>query len=170
MDEDEAGRSWGATLRIRVGLHVRQPLKRALKVRSASGEELLVLFIYERLPNFFFLCGHLSHIDKYCEMRFEDGYCGVGEELPYKPWLRAPLLAMVRSQGLSDLRRYPSISSHQQTQPTCTGATITTFRVAKMGRIIQGSRTRGRRRIRLTRSLEVVRRKRSPTWRVRNKW
>ncbi|KAL0439022.1 UNVERIFIED_CONTAM: hypothetical protein Slati_2385200 [Sesamum latifolium] len=62
---DDSGCSWGASLRIRVGLNVNRPLKRALKVRSMLGEELLVRFTYDRLPNFYYLCGLLGHIDKY---------------------------------------------------------------------------------------------------------
>ncbi|KAL0367265.1 UNVERIFIED_CONTAM: hypothetical protein Sradi_3616600 [Sesamum radiatum] len=41
-EADDSGRSWGATLRIRVGLNVNKPLKRALRIRSTSSEELLV--------------------------------------------------------------------------------------------------------------------------------
>ncbi|KAL0421071.1 UNVERIFIED_CONTAM: hypothetical protein Slati_3130000 [Sesamum latifolium] len=67
LETDSTGRSWGASLRIRIGLNVNQPLKKALKVRSTSGEELLARLTYERLPNFCYLCGMLGHMDKYCE-------------------------------------------------------------------------------------------------------
>ncbi|KAL0405166.1 UNVERIFIED_CONTAM: hypothetical protein Slati_3830500 [Sesamum latifolium] len=77
----------------------------ALKIRSTSGEELLVRFTYERLPNFRFLCGRLGHIDKYCAVRFEEGYCKLGEAAPYGPWMRAPVPTRGRSQGLPEWRK-----------------------------------------------------------------
>ncbi|KAL0423393.1 UNVERIFIED_CONTAM: hypothetical protein Sradi_0874100 [Sesamum radiatum] len=42
IEMNKVGCSWGAALCIRVGLNVTQPLKRVLKVRSTSWEELLV--------------------------------------------------------------------------------------------------------------------------------
>ncbi|KAL0324601.1 UNVERIFIED_CONTAM: hypothetical protein Scaly_2427200 [Sesamum calycinum] len=47
MEADNSGCSWGASLRIGVGLNVNQPLKRDLKIWSTSGEELLVHFTYK---------------------------------------------------------------------------------------------------------------------------
>ncbi|KAL0401243.1 UNVERIFIED_CONTAM: hypothetical protein Slati_4154200 [Sesamum latifolium] len=96
MDADESGVAWGASLWIRVGLSVKKPLKRALKLCSPSGDELLVRFTYEQLPNFCYLCGRLGHIDKYCETRFESGFQDK-EETPYGPWLKA--LPMGRGRG-----------------------------------------------------------------------
>ncbi|KAL0368285.1 UNVERIFIED_CONTAM: hypothetical protein Scaly_1047400 [Sesamum calycinum] len=91
MDMEESGRSWGATMRIRVAINVTSPLIRALRIRTTMGEELVVSFTYERLQNLCYLCGHLRHISKFCEMRFEDGFQDPGEETPYGPWLQAPM-------------------------------------------------------------------------------
>ncbi|KAL0430825.1 UNVERIFIED_CONTAM: putative mitochondrial protein [Sesamum radiatum] len=90
MEMDEAGRAWGASLCIRVALNINNPLKRALKIRTTGGDEHLVHFTYERLPNFCYLCGKMGHIAKYCENRFEDGFMDLGENMLYGPWLRAP--------------------------------------------------------------------------------
>ncbi|KAL0431280.1 UNVERIFIED_CONTAM: hypothetical protein Sradi_0754000 [Sesamum radiatum] len=64
MEDDEAGRAWGASLRIRVALNVNNLLRRALKLRTTGGDEQVVHFTYERLPNFCYLCGRMGHIAK----------------------------------------------------------------------------------------------------------
>ncbi|KAL0449268.1 UNVERIFIED_CONTAM: hypothetical protein Slati_1483200 [Sesamum latifolium] len=124
LEADDSGRSWGATLRIRVGLNVNQPLKRALKIRSTFVEELLVQFTYERLPNFCFLFGRLGHIDKYCTVRFEEGYRELGEATPYGPWMRAPVPARGISQGLPECRKSTPHSSSQRRSQNSRGAAI----------------------------------------------
>ncbi|KAL0411782.1 UNVERIFIED_CONTAM: hypothetical protein Slati_3767900 [Sesamum latifolium] len=121
LEADDSSCSWGATLTIRVGLNVNQLLKRALRIRSTSGEELLVRFTYERLPNFCFLCGCMGHIDKYCVVRFEEDYRELGEATPYGPWMRAPVPARGRSQGLSEWRRSTPQSSSQRSRITLRG-------------------------------------------------
>ncbi|KAL0401851.1 UNVERIFIED_CONTAM: hypothetical protein Slati_4215000 [Sesamum latifolium] len=88
MEMDELGCSWGSTLRVRVALNVNSPLKRALKLCSAGGEELLVLFTYECLPNFCYLCDKLGYIRKYCELHFSEGFVDPGNDTLYGPWLR----------------------------------------------------------------------------------
>ncbi|KAL0378610.1 UNVERIFIED_CONTAM: hypothetical protein Sradi_3166500 [Sesamum radiatum] len=85
METDDSECSWGASLRIRVSLNVNHPLKRALKVRSMTGKEFLVRFTYDQLPNFCYLCGPLGHIDKYCEVWFEDGFRNSDDDFPYGP-------------------------------------------------------------------------------------
>ncbi|KAK4386391.1 hypothetical protein Sango_2509700 [Sesamum angolense] len=66
------------------------PLKRAIKIRSLTGNELLVRLTYERLPNYCYLCGCLGLIDKYCEVRFGEGFTTNDPDTQYGPWLRAP--------------------------------------------------------------------------------
>ncbi|KAL0415876.1 UNVERIFIED_CONTAM: hypothetical protein Slati_3419500 [Sesamum latifolium] len=91
MEMDDRGCAWGASLRIRVGLNVNAPLKRALKITTPLRGGHLVLFTYEHLPNFCYLCGWLGHIGKYCEVTFAEGFVDPGDNTPYGPWLRAPL-------------------------------------------------------------------------------
>ncbi|KAL0345256.1 UNVERIFIED_CONTAM: hypothetical protein Sradi_4356900 [Sesamum radiatum] len=80
MEMDERGCAWGASLRIKVGLNVNLPLKRALKIKTPLGGEHLVSFTYERLPNFCYLCGRLGHIGKYGEVSFTEGFVDPGED------------------------------------------------------------------------------------------
>ncbi|KAL0292489.1 UNVERIFIED_CONTAM: hypothetical protein Sradi_6986200 [Sesamum radiatum] len=81
--------SWGSFLRVRVAIDVSKPLPRALKIRTVLGDEQLVTFTYERLPNFCYLCGCIGHISKWCEQRFRKGFEDPGENTPFGPWLRA---------------------------------------------------------------------------------
>ncbi|KAL0324588.1 UNVERIFIED_CONTAM: hypothetical protein Scaly_2425900 [Sesamum calycinum] len=85
VEMDRHGRSWGAMLRIWVSLEISKPLKRALKLKSVSGEELLVTFTYESLLNFFYLCGKLGHMKKYCDSMFMEGFKDPGHNTPYGP-------------------------------------------------------------------------------------
>ncbi|KAK4381260.1 hypothetical protein Sango_2985900 [Sesamum angolense] len=48
----ESGEVWGSYVRVRVALDVTKPLKRALKIHTVLGDEQLISFTYERLPNF----------------------------------------------------------------------------------------------------------------------
>lgn len=58
--------SWREFMRIRVRLDVRKPLKRKKKIMKKSGVEVMVSCKYERLGEFCFTCGMLTHTDHYC--------------------------------------------------------------------------------------------------------
>ncbi|KAL0349594.1 UNVERIFIED_CONTAM: hypothetical protein Sradi_4108600 [Sesamum radiatum] len=123
MKMDAAGCAWGASLSIQVELDVTKPLKRALMIRATFGEELLARLTYERLPNIYYLCGHLGHIDKYCEVRFDEAFHDPGVETPYGLWL----CALVQPRGRQQLQLQGAMASsglHQDRPPTRTGSTI----------------------------------------------
>ncbi|KAL0416086.1 UNVERIFIED_CONTAM: hypothetical protein Slati_3440500 [Sesamum latifolium] len=101
MEPDESDRAWGVSLRILVAINVNDPLKRALKIDTTGEDEHTVYFTYERLPNFCYLCGRTGHIAKYCKSRFDEGFIDPGEDMPYSPWLRAPMPPRSRSQTKS---------------------------------------------------------------------
>ncbi|KAK4415646.1 hypothetical protein Salat_2672000 [Sesamum alatum] len=81
--------SWFETVRIRININVTKPLKRALRLRLEQGDEVVVRFFYERLPNFCYLCGKLGHIGQYCDLRFQEHFVDPGSQTPYGAWLRA---------------------------------------------------------------------------------
>ncbi|KAL0313473.1 UNVERIFIED_CONTAM: hypothetical protein Sradi_5746600 [Sesamum radiatum] len=85
--EYDKSNSWGASIRVRVALDIRMPLKRFLRMRTATGE-LTVSFTYERLPNFCYGCGVLGHILRDCPKSVEDPDSFNGTELQYGSWLR----------------------------------------------------------------------------------
>ncbi|KAL0456836.1 UNVERIFIED_CONTAM: hypothetical protein Slati_1022800 [Sesamum latifolium] len=88
-DQQKEPEAWGSFMRLRVTMDVTKPLPRVLKIRTVLGDEQLVSFSYERLPNFCYLCGCLGHISKWCKSRFLDGFVDPGENTPYGPWLLA---------------------------------------------------------------------------------
>ncbi|KAL0409418.1 UNVERIFIED_CONTAM: hypothetical protein Sradi_1876200 [Sesamum radiatum] len=75
----------GAVLRIGVSIDVTWPLKRVMKLRGALGDEQLVHFQYERLPNFCYLCKRLDHLLKSCDLEYEVGFVGLSDNTPFGP-------------------------------------------------------------------------------------
>ncbi|KAL0302861.1 UNVERIFIED_CONTAM: hypothetical protein Sradi_6154200 [Sesamum radiatum] len=79
--------TWGASVRIRVLLDIRVPLKRFLRVRAADGE-ITLSFTYERLPNFCYGYGILGHIMRDCSIVVDDRVLDGGTKLQYGAWLQ----------------------------------------------------------------------------------
>lgn len=65
MDQREGTRN-GRSLRVKVAVYLRKPLKRGTVIRY-QGKDLRVFFKYERLPTFCFACGRIGHQIKDCE-------------------------------------------------------------------------------------------------------
>ncbi|KAJ8765838.1 hypothetical protein K2173_015792 [Erythroxylum novogranatense] len=66
LDPTNFERSWNSYLRMRVSWDVRRPLREGFKLRHDKGDWFTVGFTYERLPSFCFLCGLLSHTERFC--------------------------------------------------------------------------------------------------------
>ncbi|KAL0444993.1 UNVERIFIED_CONTAM: hypothetical protein Slati_2222000 [Sesamum latifolium] len=113
VDQYKGPASWGSFMRIRVAIDVSKPLTRALKIRTVLGDEQLLTFTYERLPNFCYLCGQLGHIKQWCESRFHKDFVEPGENTPFGPWLRTVPPAGLRSR----LPLQPNSQSQSQAQP-----------------------------------------------------
>ncbi|KAK4382774.1 hypothetical protein Sango_2841200 [Sesamum angolense] len=103
---------------------IKENESRALKVQSTSGEELLVRFTYERLPNYCYLFGCLSHIDKYCKVRFEESYRDIEETSSYVPWQGVLVPIWGRPQGEQNWSKTSSKSSSHQRPPACTSVAV----------------------------------------------
>ena len=58
----------GDFLRVRVEVDVSRPLCRGRKVVLEDDKEIWIYFKYEKLPNFCYWCGMVSHVDKECEI------------------------------------------------------------------------------------------------------
>ncbi|KAK4424238.1 hypothetical protein Salat_1617200 [Sesamum alatum] len=101
LDEDGIAKdiSWFEAVRIRININVTRPFKRALTLLSEHGDELVLRFSYERLPNFYYLCGKLGHISRFCELRFQEGFLDPGVHTPYGAWLR--VVGPVRRFGVT---------------------------------------------------------------------
>lgn len=60
------GVAWGRCFRVRVLIDVTQPLYRGIVV-SIGSTKTTVLFQYEKLSDFCYICGMLDHVDKDCQ-------------------------------------------------------------------------------------------------------
>ncbi|KAK6115907.1 hypothetical protein DH2020_008176 [Rehmannia glutinosa] len=66
VDEGDGGNYWGKFARIRVTLEMDKPLKKCISVKVEDAEEILVILVYERLPDFCYACGCIGHVVKDC--------------------------------------------------------------------------------------------------------
>ncbi|CAH9135767.1 unnamed protein product [Cuscuta epithymum] len=57
-------------MRIRVRMDVRRPLKKCTTLKKVWISQW-VDFKYEKLPNFYFVCGIIGHSDKFCPIVYE---------------------------------------------------------------------------------------------------
>lgn len=87
-DMSNRGAAWKPFMRIRVELDVNLPLKRGKKIRSSNGASSTVIFKYERLQLFCFICGRLGHTESACEVLFDAESDNVARE--WGPFLKAP--------------------------------------------------------------------------------
>lgn len=77
---------WWYFFLIRVRLDVRKPIQKNMKITKEGGSWTWVDFKYGRLPTFFFLCGRLSHGDRFCKKVLDQGITTITK--PFGPWLR----------------------------------------------------------------------------------
>lgn len=79
---------WRECMRIRISVDVRQPLKRKKKICKKNGTECMVQCKYERLGDFCFVCGHVSHTERFCSVKLS---LNIRDEArDWGSWLRAP--------------------------------------------------------------------------------
>ncbi|GKB93239.1 reverse transcriptase [Tanacetum coccineum] len=77
-------------IRVRVMIDVSKPLCQHLFVTNQKHEKVMVGLCYERLPNFFYWCGHLVHTKKECLDKPTNIDGKVFENCPFQESLRAP--------------------------------------------------------------------------------
>jgi hypothetical protein len=85
-DEEMGG---GRVMRIRVKVNINKPLCRGRKIGLANGKDSWVAFRYERLPNYCYWCGLLTHGEKDCDYWLRNHADLRQEDQAYGPWLRA---------------------------------------------------------------------------------
>ncbi|WJX65751.1 hypothetical protein P8452_50377 [Trifolium repens] len=69
-DKNNNSSLWRPYMRLRVKVDVRLPLKKDTRVKDRSGNWCTVIFKYEKLGIFCFLCGVMGHAENRCEVRF----------------------------------------------------------------------------------------------------
>lgn len=60
-------------MRLKIRLDVRKPLKRRKKICKKDKTEIMVNYKYEKLGDFCFVCGMLSHTKRVCQKKLEAG-------------------------------------------------------------------------------------------------
>ncbi|XP_050211918.1 uncharacterized protein LOC126662073 [Mercurialis annua] len=70
-----------SSLRVRVSIDVRKPLKKKMKFKRSANTWSWVELQYERIPMFCFYCGIMGHSEKFCDKYFDNPI--PKEELPY---------------------------------------------------------------------------------------
>jgi 14-3-3 protein epsilon len=88
-DKNNKSSFWRQYMRLRVKIDVRLPLKKDTRVKDRFGNWCTVLFKYEKLGTFCFLCGVLGHAENRCEIRFamesDDGIRNWNNDLRAEP-------------------------------------------------------------------------------------
>ena len=79
----------GTFLCVRVEVDISKPLCRGRKVGIIEDSEIWVAFKYEKLPNFCYWCGMVSHTDKDCDVWIGSKGKLRHEQQGYGNWLRA---------------------------------------------------------------------------------
>lgn len=79
---------WRECTRVRIILDVRKPLKRMKKITRRNGTEVMVTCKYERVGEFCFTCGLVSHTDRFCRKFLDKRSEEVDRE--WGSWLREP--------------------------------------------------------------------------------
>ena len=62
---------WREFMRLRIKVDVRKPLKRRKKIVKKDKSEIMVTCKYEKLGDFCFICGLLSHTERFCKKKLE---------------------------------------------------------------------------------------------------
>lgn len=57
---------WRECMRIKIKIDVRKSLKRKKRITRRNGSEFIVTCKYERLGEFCFSCGLVTHTDRFC--------------------------------------------------------------------------------------------------------
>lgn len=79
---------WRECMRLRIRLDVRKPLKRKKKITRRNGADVVVNCKYERLGDFCFYCGFVTHTERFCRKLLDKRSEETSRE--WGSWLRAP--------------------------------------------------------------------------------
>ncbi|KAK2408369.1 hypothetical protein QL285_043886 [Trifolium repens] len=78
---------WRKYMRLRVAINTQEPLKTEWSFEREQGAEVKVIFKYEKLGNFCFVCGILGHTENSCRKKHEVVY--IGAERKWGNFIRA---------------------------------------------------------------------------------
>lgn len=87
-DQSNNASIWREYMRLKIKVDVRLPIKRRKKICRRDKSECIVNCKYEKLGDFSFLCGLLSHTERFCKKKLTGG--AESEVMEWVSWLRAP--------------------------------------------------------------------------------
>lgn len=96
---------WRECMRLKISIDVRHPLKRKKKICMKNGSYCIVQCKYERLGDFCFVCGFVTHTERFCSKKLS--LMSKENVRDWGVWLRAPARKSVgqdRSKFLWDER------------------------------------------------------------------
>lgn len=96
---------WRECMQIRIDVDIKQPLKHKKNICRKNGTENIVNCKYERLGDFCFVCGLVTHTERFCEKKYSLN--SKNEVREWGVWLHAPARRSVghdRSNFLRDER------------------------------------------------------------------
>ena len=67
MDAGGGQMAWGRYLRVRIIINFKKPLKRGSRITISRSGSVIVVFKYEKLPDFCYMCGYLDHQENDCD-------------------------------------------------------------------------------------------------------
>lgn len=74
VDEGDEGKCVGRYARIHVSLNINKHLRQCIWIKSdQEHDDICIILVYEKLPNFCFKCGKLGHIVRDCDSQEEEG-------------------------------------------------------------------------------------------------
>ena len=73
FDEENNYGPWRRYMRIRVEIAVAAPLQQELVIEQEEGDNITLVFKYEKLGKFCFVCGTIGHIENFCSDKFDYG-------------------------------------------------------------------------------------------------
>jgi len=87
FDEENNYGPWRRFMRVRVEIAVEAPLQQELVIEREEGENIRLVFKYEKLGKFCFVCGAIGHSENFCSDKFESG--STSSEKKWGAFLRA---------------------------------------------------------------------------------
>ena len=87
IDAERGQMALGRYLRVRVSINISKPLKRGSRIALSGGESILAIFKYERLSDFCYICGRLTHQELECDEVVKMRKMGEKAKREYGPWM-----------------------------------------------------------------------------------
>jgi len=79
-DEENNYGAWRIYMRVRMEIGLEEPLKQDLLIERESGEDIKLVFKYEHLGKFCFICGSIGHTENFCNHKYESNASSGGKK------------------------------------------------------------------------------------------